>query len=249
MTNTSTGATQVAKAEFRIGDILDRSIGLVSRNFAAYVGLMAVIVPGYVFLNLQIVGVPPKELVANWPSLVVPFLLIIILSIVGQTFVIDAAFQDLSGQPVKIGESVQRAFARLPAIFVMSICLVIATLIGYLLFIVPGIIVQTILFVALPVCLVEKLGPIASLGRSRALTKGYRWKVFATAFLVALGGGIAMAVIGTVIGFIGALVGIGGLLQITVGVAMRTVFAAFFAVVVAVIYHDLRVAKEGPGLV
>ncbi len=50
------------------------------------------------------------------------------------------------------------------------------------------------LYVAVPVCVIEKQGVIASLSRSRALTKGYRWQIFGLFLLV------------MVIGFIGLFI-------------------------------------------
>ena len=53
------------------------------------------------------------------------------------------------------------------------------TLIGFILLLVPSLIFLTMFFVVIPVCVLEGLGPIQSLGRSRELTKGHRWRIFA----------------------------------------------------------------------
>jgi len=52
----------------------------------------------------------------------------------------------------------------------------------------PGLIVFTMWFVATPACVVERLGPFRSMGRSRQLTKGHRWKIFGTIVLIFVGG-------------------------------------------------------------
>ena len=54
----------------------------------------------------------------------------------------------------------------------------IAIGIGFLLLIVPGLILMTIWSVAAPVLVLERAGVFASLGRSRELVRGNGWQVF-----------------------------------------------------------------------
>jgi hypothetical protein len=104
----------------------------------------------------------------------------------------------------------------------------------------PGLIVVTMLFVAVPVCVVERLGPIKSMGRSTRLTKGHRWKIFGIWFAALLVQGVVQSVLT-------GLVAAGGLslLGMPVLVIWSAVYGAFSAVLAVVAYHDLRVAKEG----
>ena len=95
------------------------------------------------------------------------------------------------------------------------------------------------LFVAMPVCIVERLGPVKSLGRSSMLTKGHRWKVFGLWLVIML----VTAVGAGMLGGIGYATGpiVGGLLKLIWG----ALAGAFNAIMVVVAYHDLRVVKEG----
>jgi hypothetical protein len=105
--------------------------------------------------------------------------------------------------------------------------------------IIPGLIFYTTLFVGLPPCVVERLGPWTSLRRSRDLTKGYRWKLFAFALLLLvadLGGSAIASGLGALAG---PMAGLGGQLIWT------GIWASFSAIVIAVTYYDLRVIKEG----
>jgi uncharacterized membrane protein len=108
-----------------------------------------------------------------------------------------------------------------------------------ILLVIPAFFVVTILFVAMPVCIVERLGPVKSLGRSAELTKGNRWKIFGLWLLVTV-----VTLIGTAL--IGAISYVTGL---AVGLVLKLVWGAlagaFNAIMVVVTYHDLRVAKEG----
>jgi hypothetical protein len=104
--------------------------------------------------------------------------------------------------------------------------------------------------VATSVCVVEQLGPFRSMGRSRELTKGHRWKIFGLILLTVIPAGIvglivsavAVGALGTVMGLPSALV---GPLGQVVGLLWGAVWKAFYVILAVVIYHDLRVAKEG----
>ena len=58
-----------------------------------------------------------------------------------------------------------------------TVLLLLAIYGGIILLIVPGIIFSLMFAVAVPVCAVEGLGPVASMKRSAALTKYTRWRI------------------------------------------------------------------------
>lgn len=66
------------------------------------------------------------------------------------------------------------------------ILMTVITLIGYLLFIIPGIIFSIWFTFAMYVLLIENIGGTKALGRSRQLVKGFWWTVFARLLLVAI---------------------------------------------------------------
>lgn len=106
----------------------------------------------------------------------------------------------------------------------------------------PIIYVLILLYVTIPVAIVERAG-IGSLKRSAALTNGYRWRLFGLIILFFFIGGS----LGVALYFLG-LMGespsnfTGGMVAQW---AFGGVFSAFSAVMAAVVYHDLRVAREG----
>lgn len=108
-----------------------------------------------------------------------------------------------------------------------------------ILLIVPGLILFTMWFVATPVCVVERLGPNASMRRSTQLTKGHRWKVFGLILLLV----IISAVVSPLIEF--GLAAISTTLSLVGTLIWNGIWGAFYAIAVVVTYHDLRVAKEG----
>lgn len=119
---------------------------------------------------------------------------------------------------------------------------------GWVLFLVPGLILITMWSAALPALVSEGQGVIASFGRSRALTKGYRWTIFGT-LIVAL---IIMYI--PVVLFGGALLGSSA--RLISGESLSPLFylfsglygwvvGMFLNALLASIYLDCRLAKEG----
>jgi hypothetical protein len=129
--------------------------------------------------------------------------------------------------------------------------------VAFLLLIIPLLALYLMWFVATPACVLERVGPFRSLRRSRELTKGHRWRVFGLILVVLIP---AVIVAGTITAVMATL-GIGVNLRIgvffdwsrnlstipgqVVNLIWTAAWTAFYAILVAVAYHDLRVAKEG----
>jgi uncharacterized membrane protein len=107
------------------------------------------------------------------------------------------------------------------------------------------------LWVAVPAAVIERNG-LSALPRSAALTKGYRWRIFGlllVLFFILFVLSLPIGAIGGVLVLM-AMSGDGSVdVVITIIMALNWIVAsftgAFSAVVYAVSYHDLRVAKEG----
>jgi hypothetical protein len=167
-------------------------------------------------------------------------LLMMVLSVLSQAVVLYGAFQDMRGRPVRLAESLQVGLRRFFAIIGLGIAMSLIGGIASILFLIPGLILFTMWFVATPVCVVEKLGPLGSMGRSSRLTKGHRWKIFGL-FLLLI---IISVVVSQSLAVILAAVG-GVTLALFGAVIWGGVWGAFYAISVVVTYHDLRAAKEG----
>ncbi|MBC6440046.1 MAG: hypothetical protein GDA49_06480 [Rhodospirillales bacterium] len=117
-----------------------------------------------------------------------------------------------------------------------------------------------LLWVVLPAAVVEKINPFPSMGRSIALTKGYRWKVLAIIIAI-IAVSLAVFAIFYVLFFVTIFItlfvfeAVGALDLIRVNFFSITIILVFpqligigvLASVAAVSYHDLRVLKEGVG--
>ena len=167
-------------------------------------------------------------------------LLRLVLGPIGTAVSVYGAYQAMRGQPFTIGDSFRAASGRLGAVFGAALLGGLITVLLTLLLLVPGVMALCALYVALPACVVERLGPVKCLGRSRALTSGARWRIFGMILVVGL--------IGAMLG--GSAGGVVGATKNSVAIGFVTYLAgvignAFSAVLAAVTYRDLRVAKEG----
>lgn len=232
-----TAGAGLARREFRIGKVISKSVEIFAARFA-----MFTLVAGAVWLPIALFGYVSDGGSAQAEGLtaLVTFAFILFIQPLSTAIILYAAFQHMRGLPVRLGDSISRGLARfLPLVGVMVLS-TLGILLGFFLLIIPGLILMVMWYVAVPVCVVERAGPITSLGRSQALTKGHRWKLFGLYILVLIVSGIG----GALLPLGGAALAgpAGGLLA---QIVWQGVAQAFGSVLIVVAYHDLRVAKEG----
>lgn len=137
----------------------------------------------------------------------------------------------------------------LPAIFpiiLLTLVISILSVIGALALIIGALWVYAVFYVVAPVAVIERDG-FASLGRSAALTKEYRWPIVGLIVIVILLSVVIQLVTGFIIGAFGFLTaGVGGQFMAGVGISMISGLAyAFGGIVIALVYARLREIKEG----
>jgi tryptophan-rich sensory protein len=238
-------ASRGTQGTFRLGDVFSKSFAVYGRHFTAFIVLTVFAnIPNYLF-GWGVAAPPdspPSIRLFNfsfegWDLLAVP--LGIVCGTIANGAMTYGVVQDLRGVPVSIGESLIFAARRFLPMIGVAITSGVLIWLGFILLVVPGFTVLCMYYVAAPVCVAEKAGVGASLSRSRFLTKGHRWAIFGAYMLIfvlgAISAGIATGATSTV-GETGAMV---------VGYAVQAIFGAFVAVLAAVLYYQLRVAKEG----
>ena len=243
----------LTQSEFRISRIFRRAWTLVSTNLWTFFIVTAISeLPVRAYLRW---GNAAGELLVGTTVRTIIMFLAFVLVLLGQAVLVHIGFRTLRGRPAGLREAVQEASARFSPILGLSlvICLLIFGMLGMIVLwahlLGPGLVaivfmaVAGVLFVrwsiALPACVVEGLGVVDSLGRSARLTKGHRWKIFGIILLVCTPLPAATAMLGAAMSFFGPAFQYLG--QFILGVAWITGFSS----VLTVIYHDLRVAKEG----
>lgn len=226
-----------AEGEFRVGQILNRTFAVLSRNLLPFCVVTAIAyLPNLLLLERQTTNEAPGRVAAMAFAGIV---LSLVFSALSQAIVLFGAFEDMRGRPVDLIASLKVGLERFFAVIGVALLVGILTVLAAILLFFPAFIVMSMLFVAMPVCIVERLGPVKSLGRSSALTKGYRWKVFGLWLVIMMATGVGSGMLGGISYATGPIVG--GLLKLIWG----ALAGAFNAIMVVVAYHDLRVVKEG----
>lgn len=233
-----------AVATFRIGAIFGRSFSILSRHFSLIVGLaLAAALPGYLITLLF----PATD--DNLFITAASGILDLVLNLIVQGAMTYVVYQGLLGRAARFSEAVSASANRAAALFGVALLVTIGASIGLLLLVIPAIIVYCMWAVAVPVCVVEKLGSVASLSRSAKLTEGYRLRIFGL-FLVA--GMVSLVLVLCFSMLIGLALGFSDLNQSPPGMLLLTLVIvlaqAFVNVMVAVLYYDLRMVKEGLNL-
>lgn len=127
-------------------------------------------------------------------------------------------------------------------VLAVSVIVTVATSIGFLLLIVPGVWLTIVLWVALPALVVERSG-LRAIARSAELTRGFRFPIFGLAVVLVA----AQFVVGYLAGWIVSSIVTGAFLSWCAMQFVAVVMGGIYATAVAVTYHDLRVLKEGAG--
>ena len=240
MSQAPMAARRYSEGEFRVGHVLSRTFEVLSRNLLPFCAVTAIAyLPTLVILAEQEQG----ERVGTGRAALLfglSMLLSIALNALSEAIVLFGAFEDMRGRPVDLMASVRVGLSRLFPVLGVAILVSLCIGVAAILLIIPAFIVMTMLFVAMPVCIVEQLGPAKSLSRSAELTKGHRWAIFGLWFLVIIIVGIGSKVVGAV----GLLIGGVGF-SLVLSLIWGALSGAFNAIMVVVAYHDLRVVKEG----
>ena len=231
-------------APFRVGAALSRALDVFRAGFFKFIVLTALPMAPVLVLEIAGAQLPASEQGGlSGLSTILQY----VLGALATGTCLYGAYQIMRGKPFTVGESFSAAGGRLGGLIGAEFVSAIITGIGMIFFVVPGIMAACALYVALPVVMVEKLGTFASLRRSRALTYGFRWSILGLLALFLALSLVTVAVVGAIIAALIAAAGegAGGMAAIIVGFLALVVVEAFAAVLSAVVYHDLRAAKEG----
>jgi hypothetical protein len=248
-------AAEPGAVQFSIGRVIGDSFGVLARNIVSFgilsllIGLIGLIA-GFLFLDtsqLEMAQDDPAALEAamqnfNWGAIVLTILVMILVNALTQAAIIYGTFQDLRGQKAGIGDCISRGLSSIIPVIVGSILLSIGIMIGFMLLIIPGIILALMWWVYVPAIVVERKGIIEAFGRSRELTRGRRWHILGLLVVLV----ILMIVVSVVVNFLVVLIAMqGGFAADIVSYVFNALLTAFISVLVAVGYYYLRAEKEG----
>jgi hypothetical protein len=140
---------------------------------------------------------------------------------------------------LSISETLSRVRPRLNTLTLAGLLAALGITAGFLLLIVPGLVLLTLWLLIVPAIMLEGRGVMESFGRSRELVSGHGWNVFGVIVLTIL---ILIAV------NIGVSIVEGAVdsnwLSLVLDIATQTATAPFIALAWTITYYELRGLKE-----
>jgi hypothetical protein len=254
----------VAEAEDRsvsIGRILGRTFDTIIKNPVATLGVAFLFgaVPSLLiqllFHSFRAEALTSGRTLPMIGVAIFSMLASVVLAMITQGALVRATVAQSEGRRATLGETLMAGLAMAFPLLGLAILSGIAMLIGFMLLIVPGMILYLMWSVSAPALVEERLGIGAALGRSRALTKGARWMIFGLLLIVF----VIFWIISAVAGFfnIASYGGAEGLVAVTmsgtmpigmmvVALVTGTIMSVIWSVLLTSLYVELRAWKEGP---
>ena len=222
---------------------MNRSIDIgsvISRTFSIYADQASVLLPAAAAVFV-VVGVISALLVVIAPVLAILAFVVILVGTTLYTGMVVELVADVQDgrRDATVGQLFNAARPFVGQLILVGIVAGIATAIGFVLIIVPGLILLTIWSVFAPVIVLENPGGLKPLGRSRELVKGNGWQVFGVIVVLVIGVGIVSAIVES-IGDSG-----GTAAAIVVRVIVEILTAPISALAASVLYFELRGDKPG----
>jgi hypothetical protein len=150
-----------------------------------------------------------------------------------------AVAAEAAGEDPGVEQSYRFGFHRLGSVLLVSVLVGLATVVGLILFVIPGIYVGIRLATSTQALVVEGRRPTEAMGRSWELVGGHWWHAFGTLLVAGLLTGLVNALITAPFG------GTGWFVQAVVAALATVVTLPYGTLVGVLLYLDLRARKEG----
>ena len=252
--------------DFDIGRVISMTFGVIGRNFVTFL-ILAVMLGGVPKLLVAVAQAPYLEGIDTgfgaerallW---LVGALAMMIASFVLQAAIVHATVTDLNGRRVAIGDSLAVGLRNCLPLIGLAILMGLGLMLGFVLLIVPGIILAVMWSVAVPSKVVERIGVMDAFSRSADLTRGRRWLIFALMLIYWVLSLILQTVITAICApfaaaandFTASNLATQGFVQafrhtqVVATPIIGTVSALFGSAGVAALYYELRSSREGVG--
>lgn len=234
---------------FRLGAVLGTSVRIWVRTAPAALLLTALFyAPIAIWAVLLVQGEPTyDEALAQIQRYDLVTAFMPLLNSLASAGIAAGVVKRLGGAPGSIWSGLGDGLARIVPALGIAALTAVAVITGLLMLLVPGVLVMCVCYVAIPAEVIERRGTVRSIVRSRELTGGHLWQIFAILLLVWV---VHMATSYGLEHALRAAAPTG-----TVGEALRRfvyadlsrllVVGSFAAVIQAVAYEHLRREKDG----
>jgi hypothetical protein len=249
---------------FDLGRVAQRTFASIGRNFAVF-ALLALLLSGVpavltgLLQNLasgdhtsaaSSVTDPTTLAMIGGSVIALVYLVGAIASFVLQAAIIHGVIADLNGRRAEFAECLSMGLRNWFWLFLLAIVVTIAEAFGYILLVVPGLMLTVTWMVAVPAQVVEHTGVFGAMSRSAELTRGHRWAIFGllVIFIIA-----SLVLQGSIIGIVATLgASVSSQLsettsQLVAQPLLNVTTSLIGAAGVASIYYELRSTREGIG--
>lgn len=232
-------------ARFEMGRVIGRILPVYGRNFIGFTLLSATTITPLIVRYFI-----PSIIGDVFHGRIIFELLSLLPALFVQSALIYAAEIDFTGRKEVFSGYISAGFRFfLPALGI-TIASFIATAVGLIVLIVPGVICFAAISVSVPVCIAEHTGIIASMERSWMLTYGYRWQIFgllAIYFVFILVFAFALRPLSGLAAMSSQAVKFSSL-PFVIGISVQTFLDTIISSIgSASIYYELRMIKESGG--
>ena len=235
-----------------VGEILDTSFSLYRRHFSALatVALVCTGLPLVLRLFLEAGG----GLLSNLLLAFLYGLSLVVLNLIATGATVFIVSESYLGRPLGAREALSRSTPYIGRILVCSMLIAFIVGLGFMLMVIPGVILAVGLALAIPAVVLESgSSATAALSRSWELTRGSRWRILGLGVtllillyipFVAITGLLAV-VLPQASGERFGAASVWTVAAIAVGGVVQMFIYPLFYCVLTVTYYDLRVRKEG----
>lgn len=230
-------------AKVDLSRVLNNTFGVIGRHPFVYLGLSLLIVgiPNALLQTMSgniLTGSGGYSFTANYGAQGFGFIALMLCGTLLQATLIVATINDLGGKTVSLGDCFAKAVGKILPLLGLGIVTAIGIGFGFLLLIVPGVILLLMWMVATPAMMAEDKGVFEALTRSAQLTSGSKGMLFVLVIIFV----VLSMIITTFLSFFGMMgtTALGLFTMVT-----NTVTGALQGAGVASVYVDLRTAKEG----
>jgi hypothetical protein len=239
-----------------IGAVVSDTLAVIQRNISTFGVATAALVglPALLSAVVRLVTHPTTVTGLFAGPVLIIGLLALVAQLVLQAGLFYAAARDLEGERTDLGELVSVGFKRFLPLIGLIILAAIAIEIGFILLIVPGVMLFLRWCVAGPALAIEGRGVFSAMKRSAELTKGRRWSLFLLWLIV----GLLLAILDVaLLAMMGGFTGAAALaalqhptpvlmvVTVVVSPIIGMVFAMATGVFGGVLFSHLRSGREG----
>ena len=151
---------------FSVQDILETGVGVYFRNLRTFAPLTLM------------AGVPIIAPLQVWDSVSAIFVALL-CQFWASVVLMHGVIESLRGEDVSLRNTLRHGARSFMTALLVSVAATVLIIVGSVAFIIPGVVLAMMLYVAVPVAIIERVGVFEALRRSCELTKDYKGRIFA----------------------------------------------------------------------